>query len=95
MNYLSKQNIIHRDLALRNLLVTERINKEGIKYIVKVAGKFKNYHCYSTLTKIDFGMAKLIAIEQEYYKIDDKTIPVKWCAPEVIEFGKFSSQSGW
>ena len=44
--------------------------------------------------KIDFGMAKLIAVEHEYYKTNDKTIPVKWCAPEVIEFGKFSSQSG-
>ena len=38
MNYLSEQNIIHRDLALRNLLVAPS-QKEGIKYLVKVAGK--------------------------------------------------------
>lgn len=40
MNYLSKQNIVHRDLALRNLLVTERSKQEGSKYLVKVAGNF-------------------------------------------------------
>ena len=39
-------------------------------------------------------MAKSITIEQGYYKTDDRIIPVKWCAPEVINFGKFSSQSG-
>ena len=40
----------------------------------------------------DFGMAKMMA--KEYYKTDDKTIPVRWCAPEVLQFGKFSSHSG-
>lgn len=33
-------------------------------------------------------------MESDYYKTDDKTIPVRWCAPEVIDYGRFSSQSG-
>ena len=40
----------------------------------------------------DFGMAKTMT--REYYKTDDKTVPVRWCSPEALEFGKFSSQSG-
>ena len=32
-------------------------------------------------------------MEKEYYKTDSKTMPVRWCAPEVLEYGKFSTQS--
>lgn len=38
-------------------------------------------------------MSKLIT-ETDYYKSDNKTLPVKWSAPEAIQFGKFSTQSG-
>jgi hypothetical protein len=37
MQYLSQQKIVHRDLALRNLLATVG-DKKGIKYLVKVGG---------------------------------------------------------
>ena len=36
MVYLSSQGIVHRDLALRNLLANPS-NVTGIKYVVKVA----------------------------------------------------------
>jgi serine/threonine protein kinase len=36
MQYLASQGIIHRDLALRNLLVSSSA-EHGAKYIVKVA----------------------------------------------------------
>jgi hypothetical protein len=39
-------------------------------------------------------MAKLISEEKQYYKSANQMLPVKWCAPEVFDFGKFSSQSG-
>lgn len=64
MSYLKENRVVHRDLALRNLLVTR---DENGKYVVKVA---------------DFGMSRLI--NKGYYKTDDKTIPIKWSAPEVI-----------
>ena len=38
MRYLSdEKNIIHRDLALRNLLVASS-EKKGVKYTIKIAG---------------------------------------------------------
>jgi tyrosine-protein kinase Tec len=44
------------------------------------------------LVKIsDLGMGK--SMEEDYYSSNEKTIPVKWCPPEVLEFGKFSIQS--
>jgi serine/threonine protein kinase len=65
MLYLEQNNIVHRDLALRNLLVS----KADGKYTVKVS---------------DFGMSR--STERGYYQSDDKSLPVKWSAPEVRLF---------
>jgi serine/threonine protein kinase len=65
MLYLSQNNIVHRDLALRNLLVC----KIDGKYCVKVS---------------DFGLSR--SAEKGYYQSHDKTIPIKWSAPEVCEW---------
>jgi len=75
MVYLHEQGIVHRDLALRNLLVTQS-DKPGTKYIVKIS---------------DFGMAR--TMDKGYYKTENKTIPVRWCSPEAINFGKFTIHS--
>lgn len=61
MKYLEASRIIHRDLALRNVLVAIDNNN----YIAKIS---------------DFGMSRAA----EYYKTDNKTIPVRWSAPEVF-----------
>jgi serine/threonine protein kinase len=63
MDYLMDKGIVHRDLSLRNLLVT--VDESG-RYVVKVA---------------DFGLSRHLT--RDYYKTDDKNIPVKWSAPEV------------
>ncbi len=70
MSYLEDQKIIHRDLALRNLLVSKGGSGE---YIVKVG---------------DFGMSKLM--QEEYYRTESKVMPVKWTAPEVLQYGTLS-----
>src|SRR4051812_739022 len=64
MTHLEEQKLVHRDLALRNLLVTVRDEE---KYVIKVA---------------DFGLSRIT-----------RTIPVKWCAIESLEYRKFSSKS--
>jgi len=69
MNYLHTQNVIHRDLSARNLLVDNDMK-------VKVG---------------DFGMSKIL--ENEFYKSSDHKIPIKWSAPEVLEFRKYSPAS--
>jgi len=76
MVYLHQKGIVHRDLALRNLLVEPTV-KPGTKYIVKIS---------------DFGMARTMT-NKGYYKTESKTIPVRWCSPEALQFGKFSFHS--
>jgi len=70
MNYLHTQNIIHRDLSGRNLLVDTDMK-------VKVG---------------DFGMSKVL-VDVDFYKSNDHKIPIKWSAPEVLEFRKYSQAS--
>ena len=74
MKYLSDGHIVHRDLALRNLLVT---SSGSSKYLVKIA---------------DFGMSR--NMQSDYYTSSDMQMPVKWSPPEVLSYGKYSTQSG-
>jgi len=67
--------IIHRDLALRNLLVCSDKKIQG-SYVVKIA---------------DFGLSRMV--EGDIYESDDQMIPLKWCAPEVLCYGRYSSKS--
>ena len=39
MNYLQQKQIIHRDLALRNLLLCQEMIRGQSKYVVKITGK--------------------------------------------------------
>lgn len=72
MVYLESKNVIHCDLAARNLLVND--SKDG--YNVKVG---------------DLGMGKATSTSVYYSK--DSKFPVKWAAPEVIQYLKYSSKS--
>jgi len=71
MLYLAELHVVHRDLALRNILVENSIDG----YVVKIS---------------DFGLSKII--DNSYYKTDGD-IPIKWSAPEVIEYGKYTTKS--
>jgi len=74
MSYLHSQHILHCDLSLRNLLVTNVANDPRKKYILKVG---------------DFGLSKVLT-NQTYYSKSQKVLPIKWSSPELIEYGKFS-----
>ena len=39
----------------------------------------------------DFGMSR--RLESSYYSTENKSVPVKWTAPEAIEFGVFTFKS--
>jgi len=77
MAYLSFKRIVHRDLALRNLLV-KTSTSEACRFMVKIS---------------DFGLSRMISEENEYYKSKSAALPVKWTAPEALTHGKFSTQS--
>lgn len=85
MVYLKEKGIIHRDLSLRNILVTSDPER---KYLVKVQSNKSNPNDYQIS---DFGMSR--ATDSGYYRTDATTLPVKWSAPEAIEQHQFTSKS--
>lgn len=73
MMYLVKNNIIHRDLALRNILAEVKDDS----YFVKLS---------------DFGLSRELK-DSYYYSSHDKRFPVKWSAPEILKWRKYSTKS--
>ncbi|XP_042245989.1 protein tyrosine kinase 2 beta, b [Thunnus maccoyii] len=68
--YLEGVNMVHRDIAVRNVLVA---NPECVKLG-------------------DFGLSRYIE-DEEYYKASVTRLPIKWMAPESINFRRFTSAS--
>ncbi|KAM9828972.1 protein-tyrosine kinase 2-beta-like isoform 2-T3 [Syngnathus typhle] len=68
--YLEGLNMVHRDIAVRNILVAS-----------------------SDCVKLgDFGLSRYID-DQEYYKASVSRMPIKWMAPESINFRRFTIAS--
>ncbi|KAJ7341364.1 hypothetical protein JRQ81_005374, partial [Phrynocephalus forsythii] len=70
MAYLEAINCVHRDIAVRNILVAS-------PDCVKLG---------------DFGLSRYIE-DDEYYKASVTRLPIKWMAPESINFRRFTSAS--
>ncbi|XP_052002114.1 protein-tyrosine kinase 2-beta-like [Xyrauchen texanus] len=68
--YLEGVNMVHRDIAVRNVLVAK-------PDCIKLG---------------DFGLSRYIE-EEEYYKASVSRLPIKWMAPESINFRRFTSAS--
>ncbi|KAM9317067.1 protein-tyrosine kinase 2-beta isoform 2-T2 [Gastrophryne carolinensis] len=68
--YLEGINCVHRDIAVRNILVAS-------PECVKLG---------------DFGLSRYLE-EEEYYKASVTRLPIKWMAPESINFRRFTSAS--
>lgn len=71
MAYLEEKRMVHRDLALRNVL----LQNPG----------------YVRIT--DFGLAKLLDINEDEYKAEGGKLPIKWLAPECIQKRIFTHKS--
>lgn len=41
----------------------------------------------------DFGMARELLEKEGQYKMKEGAVPIRWCAPEVLQAGKFSTKS--
>ncbi|XP_028252802.1 protein tyrosine kinase 2 beta, b isoform X3 [Parambassis ranga] len=68
--YLAGLNMVHRDIAVRNVLVAS-------PDCVKLG---------------DFGLSRYIE-DEEYYKASVTRLPIKWMAPESINFRRFTTAS--
>lgn len=71
MAYLEEKRMVHRDLALRNVL----LQTPGW---VKIT---------------DFGLAKLLEIDEDEYKAAGGKMPIKWLALECIQHRIFTHKS--
>jgi len=79
LGYISSLRVVHRDVAARNILLDAML-------VCKVA---------------DFGLATALADSKEYARLDEsdddaddkKALPLRWAAPEVIIYTKFSTKS--
>lgn len=71
MAYLEENRIVHRDLALRNVL----LNSDKRALIT------------------DFGLAKLLEINQYGYHSSEGRLPIKWLAPECLSEKIFTHKS--
>ncbi|XP_041703217.1 protein-tyrosine kinase 2-beta isoform X2 [Coregonus clupeaformis] len=68
--YLEGLNMVHRDIAVRNVLVASAD-------CVKLG---------------DFGLSRYVE-EEDYYKASVSRLPIKWMAPESINFRRFTTAS--
>lgn len=46
---------------------------------------------YVTVKVADFGLSR--EVERGYYKSDTRIMPYKWCPPESIQYGTFTTKS--
>ena len=63
MAYLADSNIVHSDFAARNVLVATGDSGKDSKYLAKIA---------------DLGLGKVVQEGNNYYKSNNKTVPIKW-----------------
>lgn len=87
MRYLESKNCIHRDLAARNCLI-------GYENIVKISdfGMSREEEEYiGNLKSTHFERFTIIRINSFPVSDGMKQIPIKWTAPEALNFGKYTS----
>ncbi|KAI1309012.1 Focal adhesion kinase 1 [Halotydeus destructor] len=70
LSYLESKKFVHRDVAARNVLVS-------------------NFNCVKLA---DFGLSRWVE-DRSYYEASRGKMPIKWMAPESINFRRFTSQS--
>lgn len=70
MAYLADSNIVHADLAARNVLVTTGDSGKSSKYLAKIG---------------DLGLGKVVQEGNDYYTSANKSIPVKWYISQFFE----------
>eukprot|EP00027_Filamoeba_sp_ATCC50430_P004459 CAMPEP_0168552362 /NCGR_PEP_ID=MMETSP0413-20121227/6674_1 /TAXON_ID=136452 /ORGANISM="Filamoeba nolandi, Strain NC-AS-23-1" /LENGTH=843 /DNA_ID=CAMNT_0008582967 /DNA_START=113 /DNA_END=2644 /DNA_ORIENTATION=- len=77
MSHLHAENILHCDLACRNLLLAAKpSSKSSNKWTIKIA---------------DFGLSRITA--DEYSASNDATFPIRWSAPETLKANRVSRAS--
>ena len=77
MQYLARRNIMHGDLAARNILLEDEL-LHSRRIVAKIS---------------DFGLSKHMYEEVKYKKESRVDVPWKWMALEYLEYGIFTTTS--
>ena len=72
---LQEQRLIHRDLALRNILLAREPDDPNSPLYVKIS---------------DFGLSRILREDDLYYRQNPNEIPAQWYAPECLNDHKIS-----
>uniref|UniRef100_A0A0N4ZSM8 Protein kinase domain-containing protein n=1 Tax=Parastrongyloides trichosuri TaxID=131310 RepID=A0A0N4ZSM8_PARTI len=84
VSYLTTRQIVHRDIAARNCLVSGDSDMMICDYRLRSK---------TTIKISDFGMSRKLYSDVEYYKMgcgEGKLLPCRWLGPECLSSGKFS-----
>ena len=105
LSYLAGKSFVHRDIAARNILLDQELNcKVSILIIIgevmhgcitnHTLKYIKLYFCLASLTKLfGFGMTRDLN-EEDYYTVKaGRWLHIKWTAPEVLFYKKYSTSS--
>jgi serine/threonine protein kinase len=98
MEHISKKGIVHRDLAARNILVRKVAEKEVLVKLCDFGlGRVLDADTYVMICLflcVWSGSLRKKKCSSSYYIRDATAImPIKWSAPEALEFRKFSTKS--
>lgn len=84
LQQLHSHNVIHRDIAARNILVSY----DG-HAVVADFGLSRSID-----PSPDEGIELGVEMKETYYRVDQQhLLPIRWMAPESLKFGKFSRRS--
>ena len=78
MDYISSLNIVHCDLAIRNVLVSKNLEENTDKYVLKIC---------------DFGLSSFLPTGKDYFIDEEKKVSPRWCSPEILKERRFSKSS--
>ena len=94
LSYLAGKSFVHRDIAARNILLDKELNCKVRLYggMNLVAYHF-THKLQSSVKLSGFGMTGDLS-EEEYYTIRvGRRLCIKWTAPEVLFYKKYSTSS--
>jgi serine/threonine protein kinase len=95
MEYVSKQGIVHRDLATRNCMCVGKYLPETYSFIQITIGCFCCRLTWDMNIKVsDFGLARMLEEGKDYYRMGQgSALPIRWMAPESIADLLFTTES--
>ena len=99
MEYLHSQNILHCDLAARNISYSTAINSHTHTHFIPLSSLTKSYLLVSAEGEVkisDFSLSRLehpTSLDPSQSGGHETNLNIRWTAPEVLRHGLVSKKS--